>query len=152
VRTPTLLFCVTALCWLGSADAADLYSYARVQPDASLRVGNRDVRLDGIYVPFADYRCEAGIRPARCGSRAALALDFLVGSKFVACDRTGRDADRTIVAVCSVDGRDLGAYLLEQGLAVATPDAPFEYHVLERIAQSRGTGVWGFQIDSIRRR
>jgi len=29
------------------------------------------------------------------------------------------------------------------------PGAPFEYFALERIAQARGLGLWGFPADSI---
>jgi hypothetical protein len=65
--------------------------------------------------------------------------------------------DGSLSAICTVeDGSildppvDLGAWLIELGLAVATPDAPFEYVVLERIARANGRGVWGFQVDSIR--
>ena len=49
-------------------------------------------------------------------------------------------------------GEDLSAYLLEQGWAVALPDAPFEYQTLEKIARSRGFGVWGTPVDNIQRR
>jgi endonuclease YncB( thermonuclease family) len=44
----------------------------------------------------------------------------------------------------------LGAYLIREGLALAGPDAPFEYQALERIAQTNGFGVWSFQADQFR--
>ena len=40
---------------------------------------------------------------------------------------------------------DLGAWLLEQGLAVAGPGAPFEYQTLERIAEARKVHFHGFE-------
>ena len=46
----------------------------------------------------------------------------------------------------------LGAYLIGEGLALALPNAPFAYHAEEKIARANGRGVWGFQVDSIRRR
>ena len=65
-------------------------------------------------------------------------------------------SDGSLSAVCYVDGNgvtdppvDLGAWLIEQGLAVAGPGAPFEYQTLERIALVNGRGVWGFQVDRI---
>jgi hypothetical protein len=39
------------------------------------------------------------------------------------------------------NGAILGAYLIRQGLALAGPDAPFEYRALERIAQTNGLGI-----------
>ena len=50
-------------------------------------------------------------------------------------------------ALCRVRGEDLSAYLLSRGWAVALPDAPFEYAVLEKIARERHVGVWGFTVD-----
>ena len=64
------------------------------------------------------------------------------------CEEQSRNEDRSINAICQVgvssfsDGEDLAAYLLRQGWAVARPDAPFEYHVLERIARRQGVGIW----------
>jgi endonuclease YncB( thermonuclease family) len=61
--------------------------------------------------------------------------------------------DGSISAICWTkrsnfsEGTDLGAYLIREGLALAGPDAPFEYQALERIAQTNGLGVWGFQAD-----
>ena len=50
---------------------------------------------------------------------------------------------------CSIRRFDLGAYLIREVWAVALPEAPFQYHTLEKIARARGSGVWGFQADSI---
>ena len=53
-------------------------------------------------------------------------------------------------AATSTTGIDLGAYLIENGLALAGENAPFEYRSLERIAEANGRGVWGFQADQFR--
>jgi endonuclease YncB( thermonuclease family) len=57
--------------------------------------------------------------------------------------------DGSISAICWKRGADLGAYLISQGLALAGPDAPFEYQALERIAESNGRGIWAFRVDQI---
>jgi endonuclease YncB( thermonuclease family) len=105
--------------------ASELVSYARVQPDATLLVGSRTVRLYGIYIPPTGRTCRSNLRPVKCGSRAVLALDFKIRG-FVRCERLHKHA-----------------YLIERGWAVAMPGGPFEYQVLERIARNRGMGVWG---------
>ena len=135
---------------------AEIVSYAIVNSDGTLRVSNRTIRLHGIYIPHTDRNhCQTFVRPIRCGSRAALALDFKIGSHFVHCKPVVKYRDRSISAVCYVDrtfhsdGEDLGAWLVEQGLALAAPGAPFEYVALERIARAQHRGVWGFIIDSI---
>jgi endonuclease YncB( thermonuclease family) len=122
--------------------ASELVSYARVQPDATLLVGSRTVRLYGIYIPPTGRTCRSNLRPVKCGSRAVLALDFKIRG-FVRCERLHKHRDRSVTALCRNRGVDLGAYLIERGWAVAMPGGPFEYQVLERIARNRGMGVWG---------
>jgi len=136
--------------------ARELVGYAIVQSDASLLVKERVVHLAGIYVPPTNRECRDWIRPVRCDSRAVLALDFKVKG-FIHCFPTAENTDGSIDATCYVDrgrfdsGEDLAAYLIERGLALALPDAPFEYQALEKIARSQGMGVWGFTIDSFGR-
>ena len=136
---------------------ADFASYAIVQADGTLKVAGRSVHLYGIHIPDAGRHCRTSVRPVRCGSRAAVALDTKIQG-FVRCREMGRNRDRSLNAVCWVDyslrtgGEDLGAWLISQGWAVARPEASFDYVTRERIARARGKGVWGFQADSIRRR
>ncbi len=134
---------LVALAWLTvPAASAALVSYALVRPDATLLVGSRLVRLYGIYIPPSGRNCRPNLRPVKCGSNAALALEFKIRG-FVHCQRVHRHRDRSITALCRNKGVDLSAYLIERGWAVALPGGPFEYQVLERIARERGMGVWG---------
>ena len=126
----------------------ELSSYALIRDDATLEVAGRHLRLYGIHIPESERVCEHRIRPTRCGSRAARALRFKIRG-FVSCRLGGKYDDGSFAAYCVSDGQDLGAYLVERGWAVALPDAPFAYHVSERIARHRGFGVWGFNVDRI---
>lgn len=128
--------------------AAEIVSYARVRDDATLQVGRHVVRLYGIHIPETGRTCQTTLRPVRCAPRAANALEFKIQG-FVRCERVLRHRDGTITAVCRNDGEDLGAYLIERGWAVAAPNAPFEYTVLEKIARHRNMGVWGMPVDAI---
>jgi endonuclease YncB( thermonuclease family) len=135
---------------------ADFRSYAVVQDDATMVIQNKLVRLYGIYIPQNAPFCGQTLRPTVCGNRAAVALDFKIQG-FVTCREMGAYTDGSISAICWTgrsnfnEGEDLGAYLINQGLALAGPDAPFEYRALERIAQNNGVGVWGFQADAFSR-
>jgi endonuclease YncB( thermonuclease family) len=141
----------------GAAEARELHSYALVQDDASLLIEGKRVHLYGIYLPDTGRNCNTTIRPVRCGSRGVLALEFKIQG-FVHCYPKIRNPDNSMQGVCYVnrgpfdEGEDLAAYLLERGWAVALPNAPFEYHALERIARHNARGVWGFTVDSIIRR
>lgn len=126
---------------------ADVTSYAFVQNDGSLRIAGNTYRLYGIHIPPTGETCRTFERPVVCGSRAALALDFKIGVDFVHCEDKHKNADGSITAVCRVNDEDLAAYLLQRGLALALPDAPFEYAALERIAREQKIGVWGIPLD-----
>ena len=138
-----------------AANDGVIRSYAIVQADASLRVQGKTIRLFGLYIPPTERGCVTVLRPPRCGSRTVRALELKIQG-FVECLPQEVYADRSIGAICYVNEGgildppvDLGAWLIEQGLAVAGPGAPFEYGVLEEIARTNGRGVWGFQVDNI---
>jgi endonuclease YncB( thermonuclease family) len=154
-RTIGFAMCVTALVLCAAANRranAEISSYAFVQPDATLRVSGETIRLYGIFVPPTDQTCRTFERPVECGTRASLALDFHIAVEFVHCEEKVRHPDASLTALCRVRGEDLSAWMLQQGWAVALPDAPFEYAALEKIARARGLGVWGFPVDVLRRR
>jgi endonuclease YncB( thermonuclease family) len=119
------------------------------------RVRGRTIRLYGVYVADTRPFCDSTFRPARCKTRAAVALDSKIQG-FVRCVPQVEHRDRSIGAICYVEGRgtldppvDLGAYLIREGWAVALPHAPFAYHTYEEIAKVNRRGVWGFQADQI---
>jgi len=146
-----------ALLVAATGTAREFSSYASVDEDGSLRVGTRKVHLYGIYIPPTGQHCHTLFSPRVCGSRATLALQFKIQG-FVHCREKSRNRDRSVNATCYVkrtsfsEGEDLGAYLIQQGWAMARPEAPFEYHALEKIARQQSAGVWGFTIDGVQRK
>ena len=147
----TLAFSVVAV-------AAEIVSYAIVQDDGSLRVRGKTIRLFGVYMPRTERNCRSDFSPPLCGNRPVRALKTRIRG-FVRCLPQGKFSDGSLSAVCYVDGDlsteppiDLGGWLIEQGLAVAGPGAPFEYQTMQRIAEINRRGVWGFQVDQIIRR
>jgi endonuclease YncB( thermonuclease family) len=130
-----------------------LEGIAIVRGDGSMRIKEKVVRLHGIYIPPTDRQCRDWVRPVRCDSRAVLALDFRVRG-FINCYVQRENEDGSLNAICYADrtsfdpGEDLAAYLIERGWALALPNAPFEYHALEKIASKREVGVWGYPVDS----
>ena len=138
----------------GATLARELHSYALVQDDGSLSIEGKRVHLHGVYLPETDRRCRTNVRPVRCRSQASLALEFRIQG-FVRCYPQKRNADRSLNAICYVDrgrfdeGEDLAAYLIERGLALALPNAPFKYQAKERIARQQRRGVWGLSVDRV---
>lgn len=147
-----ILLLASALALPPSASAREIRGLAMVRDDGSLRIAGRTIYLYGIYIPPTNNVCRTFEFPPTCAERAVLALDFKVEG-FVGCEIVGRTANGDLTGVCRVgssyfdEGEDLAAYLLERGWALALPNAPFEYHALEKIAYRRGMGVWGFPLD-----
>lgn len=137
--------------------AAELYSYAAVRSDGTLVINNTVVHLYGIHIPDTGRTCSALSGKVVCGTRGVLALEAKV-DRFVKCEVISTYEDGSVEGWCRInastfrDGDDLGAYLLEQGWAVALPQAPIDYHTKEKIARSRGIGVWGTPADIVTRR
>lgn len=150
VARKTAISVLVAVCWFVCSAAAvlagSIEGYAFVNDDGTLRIRGRTIRLFGIHIPKTNVICKEQFRPPICGRRASVALKFKLNSGWPRCEPVETHRDRSITAVCVVDDLDLGAYLLEYGWAVATPDAPIEYHTLEKIARSRRIGVWGIAI------
>lgn len=146
LRMMSVLAIALLLC--ARPSAAEFTSYAILRNDGSLLIRNKVVRLFGVYIPDPGQFCDARLRPVFCGNRAASALNLRIKG-FVTCEEMGVYDDGSISAICWKMGADLGAYLIRQGLALAGPDAPFEYQALERIAESNGLGIWGFRVDQI---
>jgi endonuclease YncB( thermonuclease family) len=152
-----------ALAILGAAFPApahaEIEGLAFVRADGSLKIGTRIVRLYGIYLPPGGRTCDTTVRPVLCGSRAVLELERAING-FAICKKVARNPDRSVAAICTVrpggashgEREDLAIRLLRKGLAVARPEAPFEYRTFEEIARVKGRGIWGFQSDDIRQR
>jgi endonuclease YncB( thermonuclease family) len=148
---------LSLLCCCYPLAAREISSSAIVNEDGTLRISGKTIHLYGIHIPRTDKNCSRNKRPPFCGSRAAIALDFKI-SGFVRCEIMDSNSDGSLIGWCRVkasnfsEGEDLSAYLLEYGWAVALPDASIEYQTLEKIARSRGIGVWGIPVDNIIRR
>ncbi len=155
MRSFLALLCLVLVLAVSEGQAA-VGSRVLVQDDGTLKINGRLVHLYGIYLPKGNRRCDSSISPVRCASRAAAALRFRIQS-VVYCENVSKNRDGSLNAICLTSSRgqafeprtDLAAYLLQRGLAVALPNAPFEYKTIERIARSQGRGFWGFFADSI---
>ncbi len=78
----------------------------------------------------------------RCGRDAAFALDSFISRRNVTCEPNGSSWER-IVAICSVDGDDLGFWMVSQGHAVEDDRYKPSYWWAETLAWWKGRGVWG---------
>jgi endonuclease YncB( thermonuclease family) len=111
---------------------------AQVIDGDSLRVAGLEIRLKGMDAPEMQQTCFRAGEPYRCGEVAREALIRHIAHRPLECRILGRDRYRRHLARCSVEGRDVGATLVEEGLAVGYGD----YEREEARARMRSVGLW----------
>lgn len=108
------------------------------------------IRLAGIdageVAPFTRCRqrpdvwaCSPVVR-ASADSAAARARQLAANG--ARCTVQSRDRYQRIVATCTVNGRDLGAILVSEGLAISETNYGDLYRQQENESRERGKGVW----------
>lgn len=104
----------------------------------SLRLSGLAIRLKGVDAPELQQTCERGGHRYRCGGVAKDAMVRKIGGRPVACRLSGRDRYGRSLAFCRVGEEDIGAWLVEEGLAVGYG----AYEREEARARARRAGLW----------
>ena len=122
--------------------AADLFGRVRVIDGDTIDVGGSRVRLHGVDARESAQSCLAGDERWPCGSRATRALAQRIDGRTVACEQRDLDRYGRIVAECRQDGRDLNAWLVAEGWALAYRRYSRAYVDEESAAKAARKGVW----------
>lgn len=125
-----------------SAAQADMSGRASVIDGDTIEIRGQRIRLFGIDAPESSQLCTANAKSWRCGQQAAQALDRKIGARPVQCVERDRDRYRRIVAVCSVGGESLNAWLVREGWALAYRHYSSDYVVDEEVARKARKGMW----------
>ncbi|MFZ1815381.1 MAG: thermonuclease family protein [Rhizobiaceae bacterium] len=105
-----------------------------------LRSGETGIGLDGVVSLALEETCLAQDGQAwSCGNFAKAALQRLVRRRAIECDPVP-EVSSGINTRCRVGGRDIGAWLVEQGWAVPTANSGYEE--LLREARQAHRGQW----------
>lgn len=140
---------LAALLLVSPAHADDLVGRASVIDGDTIEIHGERIRLEGIDAPESAQPCihrETG-QNWRCGQRAALWLDDLIGARPVTCTSAGADRYRRVLAHCSVGGRDIGAAMVRNGWAMAYTRYSDRYEPEEAEARKAGVGIWQTEFD-----
>jgi endonuclease YncB( thermonuclease family) len=110
----------------------------------TLVIGAEHVRLHGIDAPERDQVCRrADGSDYDCGHMAAAQLRREIADHVPACAGLYRDRYQREIAICTVDGHDVGDAMVRSGWAI---DVPYysggKYAAAEAEARAAGRGVW----------
>jgi endonuclease YncB( thermonuclease family) len=108
----------------------------------TLEIAGERIRLWGIDAPESRQTCQRDGELYTCGHAATDHLRALVGRREVQCVSRAKDRYGRTVAVCRVDGVDLGAVMVRDGWALAFTRYSKDYTSEERAAHEAKRGLW----------
>ena len=122
--------------------ATTIAGRATVEDGDSIRIGEHRVILWGIDAPEGDTACGRA-RPAR---QSQAALRRMLGRRDVQCEVRSVDRNGREVSLCRVEGRDVGAIMVEQGWARDWPrHSCSAYANAEAGARQARRGIWAME-------
>jgi endonuclease YncB( thermonuclease family) len=132
---------------IGSVSAAladDLTGQASIIDGDTLEIHGARIRLWGIDAPESSQFCRGEDSLLyKCGAKAANDLDAFIATRPVNCSPITLDRYGRTVAACSVEGVDLGDWLVRNGLALDWPQySKGKYDAAQRDAEHSGRGMW----------
>lgn len=109
----------------------------------TIEIHGQRIRLSAIDAIESRQPCIlAGGKHWNCGRDAAFALSDKIGRAPLACEVKDIDRYGRSVAVCGLRGEDIGAWMVENGWAVAYRRYGTEYVAAEGRARGAGLGIW----------
>jgi endonuclease YncB( thermonuclease family) len=137
----------SVLASLAVAASTTISGTAHVADGDTLRVGATRVRLSGVDAPELSQRCGPDGHKVACGAMAAEWLRRRVAGRLIACETVDTDRYGRSVAICRVEGEDVGAAIVEAGWATAYRRYSMSYVGQEARARAARRGIWslGFQ-------
>jgi endonuclease YncB( thermonuclease family) len=136
---------IAFLAWIicSLAQAADLSGVPRVVDGDTLAIGATKVRLEGIDAPETDQIClNANGVQWTCGIDARDQLAAHIGGRTIGCSPNGTDAYKRTLAICSLAGEDLNAWMVREGWALAYVQYSSAYVHDEENARAYQRGLW----------
>lgn len=114
-----------------------------IEDGDTLCVGSMKVRLEGIDTPEIQDDCRRRHGRWKCGPQASAALHDMVANRTVTCVPMYCDPRGRTVAVCRLDGADIGEAMVRAGWAVDWPYySDGRYAAALEDARKGERGIW----------
>ena len=126
-----------------TGQAAETISGAAYVIDGdTIRISGAHIRLSGIDAPEREQSCMRGAAQWRCGEAAKESLVRFIAGRALQCSPRDRDRYGRIVAVCFVNGEDVGGWMVREGWALAYRRYSRDYVDAEKAARTHRRGIW----------
>ena len=122
--------------------SADLTGTALVVDGDTISISGMKVRLSGIDTPERKQTCRKASITWRCGYEATETLRNWTYTKEVRCVGDTKDRYGRLIANCFVDGYNVNARLVYEGLALAYRKYSKQYVPEEDKARAAKRGMW----------
>jgi endonuclease YncB( thermonuclease family) len=136
------LLLALAMCVAAHASES-ITGQARIVDGDTLAIGETKIRFFGIDAPETDQVClDQQAASWNCGVVARDKLIEHVNNRPVSCTPSGVDRYGRTLAVCSVGGEDLNAWMVREGFALAFVRYSKTYVAEEAEARKAQRGLW----------
>jgi len=108
----------------------------------TLQFGDIQVRIYGIDAPDIRQICVWKSKAVRCGVLSGDALKDLIFGATVKCVKRSVLADKTVIATCTADDRDIGRNLVHTGWSLADARQSKRYVPVQEKARKAKRGLW----------
>ena len=118
----------------GQAQATKPYSFV---------LGDYEVFLLGVDSVEAKQSCTVSGRNWECWAAAQRQLETILSEGDVTCDSVLEDHNpKRMIALCTVNGQDIGLRLVESGFGLTVPQETTRYNDAQTDARVAGIGLW----------
>jgi endonuclease YncB( thermonuclease family) len=143
ITTASIVAAGAIICVMAASATDSITGSARVIDGDTIAIGSQHIRFEGIDAPETDQVClDAKREPWTCGITARDRLSTHVAGRITSCVVRGADRYGRTLAICSVDGEDLNAWMVREGLALAYVKYSGEYIADEGTAREQQKGMW----------
>jgi len=122
--------------------SADLSGIALIVDGDTITISGNKIRLSGIDTPEQNQTCRRAGVTWRCGYEATETLRNWTYTKEVRCIGDEKDRYGRLIANCFVDGYNVNARLVYEGLALAYRKYSKQYVPEEDKARAAKRGMW----------